>query len=306
MPLSPARNPRPRRGVPRRNESVYEHRPSDLHAHRGDPVPDLCGRALDNHLPHPILGDPMATQLVRRLGYDCGRFRLSASPIINIAHRARKLDQVAQRFVGRHPDAVGLDLGAGLDTRVFRIAPPPTVDWYDIDFPEVIRARQQLLPGRASAHGIGADLTDPAWLDAIPGDRPAVIVADGLLAFLIQEDLISLLDRLISHFPSGEVAFTAIRDCHLGGQALPRHPIGGRPDQVARLRRPPRARTLGTQAATRHGDPAGARTRGRRVPPGPSPLHPPGGPQHHLVPARNHGPALPLPGRQAASRSRLG
>ena len=167
----------------------------------------LCGRALDNHLPHPILGDPMATQLVRRLGYDCGRFRLSASPIINIAHRARKLDQVAQRFVGRHPDAVGLDLGAGLDTRVFRIAPPPTVDWYDIDFPEVIRARQQLLPGRASAHGIGADLTDPAWLDAIPGDRPAVIVADGLLAFLTQEDLISLLDRLISHFPSGEVAF---------------------------------------------------------------------------------------------------
>lgn len=167
----------------------------------------LCGRALDNHLPHPILGDPMATQLVHKLGYDCGRFRLSASPIINIAHRARKLDQVAQRFVGRHPDAVGLDLGAGLDTRVFRIAPPPTVDWYDIDFPEVIRARQQLLPGRASAHGIGADLTDPAWLDAIPGDRPAVIVADGLLAFLIQEDLISLLDRLISHFPSGEVAF---------------------------------------------------------------------------------------------------
>jgi O-methyltransferase involved in polyketide biosynthesis len=149
----------------------------------------------------------MATQLVRRLGYDCGRFHLSASPIINIAHRARKLDQVAQQFIGRHPDAVGLDLGAGLDTRVFRIAPPATVDWYDIDFPEVIRARQQLLPGRAGAHGIGADLTDPAWLDAIPTDRPAVIVADGLLAFLTQEDLIALLDRLIGHFPSGEVAF---------------------------------------------------------------------------------------------------
>lgn len=76
----------------------------------------LCGRALDSHLPHPILGDPMATQLVRKLGYDCGRFHLSASPIINIAHRARKLDQVAQQFIGRYPDAVALDLGAGLDT----------------------------------------------------------------------------------------------------------------------------------------------------------------------------------------------
>jgi hypothetical protein len=59
----------------------------------------LCGRALDNHLPHPILADPMAEQLVHKLGYDCGRFRLSTSPTINIAHRARKLDQIAQRFI---------------------------------------------------------------------------------------------------------------------------------------------------------------------------------------------------------------
>jgi hypothetical protein len=73
----------------------------------------LCGRALDNHLRQPILGDPMATQLVGRLGYDCGRFHLRASPILNIALRAKKLDQVAQAFIGRHPNAVGLDLGPG-------------------------------------------------------------------------------------------------------------------------------------------------------------------------------------------------
>jgi O-methyltransferase involved in polyketide biosynthesis len=138
---------------------------------------------------------------------DCGKFRLSASPIINIALRAKKLDQVALNFVTRHPDAVVLDLGAGLDTRRFRIGPPGAVDWYDIDFPEVITARRRLLQARANAHGIGTDLTDPGWLDAIPTGRPAVIVADGLLAFLTQEDMISLLTRLIGHFPSGEVAF---------------------------------------------------------------------------------------------------
>jgi O-methyltransferase involved in polyketide biosynthesis len=90
---------------------------------------------------------------------------------------------------------------------VARIAPPSTVDWYDVDFPQVITARRQLLPDRANAHGIGTDLTDPHWLDAIPTDRPAVIVADGLLAFLGQDDMIALLTRLISHFPGGEVAF---------------------------------------------------------------------------------------------------
>ena len=167
----------------------------------------LCGRALDNRSPHSILSDMMADEIVRKLDYDCDKFRLSASPIINIALRAKKLDEVALRFVTSHPDAVALNLGAGLDTRMLRIAPPPTVDWYDIDFPEVITARRQLIPDRTNADGVGADLTDPNWLDAIPTGRPAVIVADGLLAFLTQEDMISLLNRLTGHFPSGEVAF---------------------------------------------------------------------------------------------------
>jgi O-methyltransferase involved in polyketide biosynthesis len=167
----------------------------------------LCGRALDYRSPHPILADTMAVEILRNLHYDCDRFRLSASPIINIALRAKKLDEVALRFVARHPEALALDLGAGLDSRMLRIDPPSTVDWYDIDFPEVISARRQLMPDRANAHGVGTDLTNPDWLEAIPTDRPVVIVADGLLAFLTQEDMISLLNRLTRHFPSGEVAF---------------------------------------------------------------------------------------------------
>jgi O-methyltransferase involved in polyketide biosynthesis len=69
---------------------------------------------------------------------------------------------------------------------VVRIAPPAGVDWYDVDFPEVIAARRQLVPERAHANGI---------------------VADGLMAFLTQDDMIALLNRLIGHFPSGEIAF---------------------------------------------------------------------------------------------------
>jgi O-methyltransferase involved in polyketide biosynthesis len=167
----------------------------------------LCGRALDSRSPRPVLGDRMADEIVRKLDYDCARFRLSASPIINIAHRAKKLDEVAQAFLNRHPDAVALDLGAGLDTRMFRVAVPPSVGWYDVDFAEVITARHLLIPERENAHGVGTDLTDPAWLETVPADRPAVIVADGLLAFLPPHDMIALVNRLIDHFPYGEIAF---------------------------------------------------------------------------------------------------
>jgi O-methyltransferase involved in polyketide biosynthesis len=174
----------------------------------------LGGRALDSRLPRPFLGDPLADDIITRIGYDLSRFPTISTTKLDprtrafeIAVRAKRLDEVVRRFVDDHPDAVVLELGAGLDTRMFRIQPPATVGWYDVDFPEVVALRPQLLPQPANVHNIGANLADPHWLDDLPADRPAVIVADGLGAFISEADFVALLNRLVSHFPSGELAF---------------------------------------------------------------------------------------------------
>ncbi|MFI5690281.1 class I SAM-dependent methyltransferase [Kribbella sp. NPDC051586] len=167
----------------------------------------LCGRALDNRRDHPVLGDELADRIVRTLDYDYRALKVSASSAIYIAHRALKLDQIAQNFVSAHPDAIGLDLGAGLDSRAHRIELPTTADWYDVDFPDVVAARGQVVPAHPRAHDLAADLGDPGWLDAIPSDRPAVVVADGLLAFFPLAEWSAILNRIIDHFPSGEIAF---------------------------------------------------------------------------------------------------
>ncbi len=174
----------------------------------------LGGRALDSRLPRPFLGDTMADEIITEVGYDLARFPALTtkfldprSRVFDIAVRAKTLDDLVCRFISGHPDAVVLDLGAGLDTRIFRVHPPPTVAWYDVDFPEVIALRSRVVPRHANAHSIAADLTDPKWLGEVPGSRPAVIVADGLIAFLAQDAFVSLLDRLVGHFPSGELAF---------------------------------------------------------------------------------------------------
>ena len=169
----------------------------------------LYARALDNRRSHPILGDATADEIVRATDYDYGQLRVDTNLILSASLRAKKLDQVASEFLARHPDAVGLDLGAGLDTRFERLAPPATVDWYDLDFPTAAAARKNLIPERPNVHVIGADVRDPDWLDAIPGGRPAVIVADGMMAFLSQDELVSLWNRLVSHFPSGEIVFNS-------------------------------------------------------------------------------------------------
>lgn len=84
----------------------------------------LCARALDNRSAQPILGDAMADEIVRTLDYDYEAMHISTDLMLNATLRAKKLDEVASRFLGRHPNAVGLDLGAGLDTRAVRLDPP--------------------------------------------------------------------------------------------------------------------------------------------------------------------------------------
>ncbi|HZB48484.1 MAG TPA: class I SAM-dependent methyltransferase [Mycobacteriales bacterium] len=169
----------------------------------------LYARSLDSRRSRPILGDAMAGEIVRTLPYDYDRLRVDTNLVLNVALRAKKLDRVASDFLARHPDAVGLDLGAGMDTRAARLDPPSTVDWYDVDLPAVAAARARVVPERPHAHVIGADVTGTDWLAAVPTGRPALIVADGLMGFLTRDELVSLWDRLLDHFPSGEIVFNS-------------------------------------------------------------------------------------------------
>jgi methyltransferase (TIGR00027 family) len=176
----------------------------------------LGSRALDSRLPRPFLGDTMADEILTTIGYCLDKFPQLTTKVVDrrfrvfdVAVRTKIIDEMVRRFVLRRPDAVVLDLGAGLDGRIFRVNPPPSVDWYDVDFPEVAALRRKLLPPHANAHSVGADLTDPDWLPDLPRDRPAMIVADGLILFLAQDDFVSLLNRLTAHFPGGELALNA-------------------------------------------------------------------------------------------------
>lgn len=166
----------------------------------------LYGRALDSREPASVLGDVMADDLVSKIDCDFTELKIG-SLVWQIATRAKMLDAMARRFVTAHPDAVVVDLGAGLDSRMYRLTPPSTIDWYDVDYPEVIELRASLFPQCAQGHPIGASVTDSHWLNQIPADRPTMIVADGLLAWLSEGATRSLLNRLTDHFPSGEMAF---------------------------------------------------------------------------------------------------
>jgi O-methyltransferase involved in polyketide biosynthesis len=52
-------------------------------------------------------------------------------------------------------------------------------------------------------------VTDPAWLSAVPADRPTLMIGEGLTMYLTEADGIALLRRVVDHSPSGELQFDA-------------------------------------------------------------------------------------------------
>ena len=164
-------------------------------------------RALDSRWPKPILGDTLADDVVSNIDYDFAGLGVQTSVVCQAALRAKMLDDRLRAFVERHPDAVIVDLGAGLDSGFCRVDPPPSVDWYSVDLPGIIAMRKNVLPASPNSHSVAVSLAEKHWPDTIPADRPTILVADGLFAFLSEEVIVGLFRRITEHFKSGELAF---------------------------------------------------------------------------------------------------
>lgn len=169
----------------------------------------LYGKALDARQTPTVLGDTMAAQAVERIDYDFTRLPMSAKVAPNAAARAKHFDDWTSEFLAKHEQATVVHLGAGLDTRVWRVDPGPNVTWYDVDHPEVIDVRGKIFPDRDNYHMIGSSVTAPQWLQQVPADHPTLVVAEGLTMYLRPDEGHELLRRITDRFPYGAVALDA-------------------------------------------------------------------------------------------------
>ena len=167
----------------------------------------LYARVLDSRSPQPILGDVLADEISRGIDYEFGTLPLPPSVRYPVALRAKLLDERVRMFVAQHPNAVVVDVGAGLSTGYRRTQPPAGVDWYNIDLPAMTSLRLELLPDAECEHSVATRSGDMGWINAIPTDRPAIVIADGLTGFLSQPSIIDLLRTVTDHFRTGIVAF---------------------------------------------------------------------------------------------------
>src|SRR5689334_8851451 len=168
----------------------------------------LSGRAIQSQWKNPILRDPWAEEAMRHIDYDLSKQLTGMAswsmwkdigPTI-IATRAATFDLLTKRFLADHPDAIVLQVGCGMDSRAFRVDPPASVQWFDVDYPDVIDLRRQLFPERDAYHLIGAPLEDLRWLDEVPRGRPGLLVAEGVLHYVSETEVKALFNAVTAHF----------------------------------------------------------------------------------------------------------
>ncbi len=159
--------------------------------------------------PDGFFDDETARHILNQIDYDFSRLKVPIGTSLTVCLRAKKLDDYARAFLAKHPQATMLHLACGLDGRYQRIN-NNQVQWYDLDLPDVIDLRRKFFHETGNYHLIASSVTDLSWLDTIPQQgQPVLVIAEGLMMYLAEDDVKRLLLALQTAFPGCHLAFDA-------------------------------------------------------------------------------------------------
>ncbi len=177
----------------------------------------LLGRLVcSEHFPE-LFSAPEAKRICDSLDYDFADKRRkmeSAAGLfgaLEVAQRQYDLRCETKDYLKEHPKAAVVNLGCGLDD-TFSKVDNGQCRGYNIDLPDVIRVRNDLLtPGEREAN-LACDLNDFCWMDQIDAADGAVFFAAGVFYYFRTTEVKTLFRAMAEHFPGGALAFDSCNE----------------------------------------------------------------------------------------------
>jgi methyltransferase (TIGR00027 family) len=157
-------------------------------------------RAQEHERPGAIFKDPLASMLAGERGKRIARSFPHASLISwGVVIRTSAIDGLIDEAMQLGVDTV-VNLGAGFDTRPYRLNLAPNIRWIEIDFPNLIELKDSALAGHApncSLERIGMNLLDRSarkLLFARYGSRAnkTLLIAEGVIPYLTNDEVAAL------------------------------------------------------------------------------------------------------------------
>ena len=174
----------------------------------------LYSRKLCSELYPNLYRDETAVRLIDEIDYDFSQAEKNSRSLmqrfgaLEVAMRQCDLAWEVREYLKTHPNAAVVNLGCGLDN-TGRACDNGSCRIYNLDFPDVITVRNELLPAGEREQNIPCNLNDTAWFSKIDASDGAVFFASGVFYYFLTGQVKALVQAMASAFPGSILVFDA-------------------------------------------------------------------------------------------------
>lgn len=168
----------------------------------------LYMKALETRRSDGIIRDPRAVEIVENLDYDFSKFDGAWKSQIGFSVRTEILDEVVMSFLKRFPNALIVNLGAGLCTRFGRMD-NSALTWLELDLPEVAELWHKFNDETGRHKFLAYSATDFRWMDKVKQikqeGQKVLFIAEGLFHYFMERDVKQVIIAIKNNFPGSEM-----------------------------------------------------------------------------------------------------
>ena len=174
----------------------------------------LYSRKLCTELYPNLYRDETAVSLINEIDYDFSEAEKNSRGLmqrfgsLEVAMRQNDLAFEVRDYLKIHPNAAVVNLGCGLDN-TGRACDNGSCKLYNLDFPDVIAVRNELLPAGDREENIPCDLNNTEWFRKIDSSNGAVFFASGVFYYFLTEQVKALVQGMADAFSGGKLVFDA-------------------------------------------------------------------------------------------------
>lgn len=171
----------------------------------------LYARYVESQRQDAIFRDSKAVEIVNKIDYDFAKYAQGWASQLGCVIRAQTYDRLVSDFLQKYPEAIVINLGAGLCTRFFRVD-NGKVRWYEVDFPEVIALKRRLMNQSDRFQLIPGSILDQDWIEKIERrpEQPILIILEGVSMYLTEVELKTLFQLLRLHLAPAHIFLDVI------------------------------------------------------------------------------------------------
>lgn len=172
----------------------------------------LMGRVIAQRKFPNLINDPTAEEIIKKIDYDFSSQEKKMTSIfgvygaLEVSQREYDLEWEIKDYLKSNPKASVVNLGCGLDD-LFNRVNNGECRGFNIDFEDVITARNELLPPLENEKNIIHNINDTEWFSEIPHENGVIFVGLGLFYYFTFDEVKSLFTKMTEHFTTGVIAF---------------------------------------------------------------------------------------------------